>query len=258
MEDVLLDACRPRALVFESKERLGEYYGDVTAFYDRLRENLTRVGDKHLGEQFQFPPAPVLGSVIAAKPFREAKQAVDATVGQLAAAVHDELVRHKLGTVEWGEDGESARFTFQEVVQRKGLLRHVVHRTPHTHLVVRARIRPLDDRDVKLPAGAQAIVADLLPELRRELRVVVGAEIVRETGAEEVRKEWTPLAKGAARFGKIAGSVAAAAGLGAAAVGAASLLGAAAATVGTAAVATVFVADPALVLGDVCLFGWEE
>jgi hypothetical protein len=66
-----------------------------------------------------------------------------------------------------------------------------------------------------------------------------------------VRKQWTPLGKWLVGDGTAAAAGALAAG----AIGAGILT---AKIVSGLTAAAVFVADPALVLGDVCLFGWEE
>jgi len=118
---------------------------------------------------------------------------------------------------------------------------------------VRARVRRVDDKDVKLPPVAQGIVNDLTAGLRRELRVVVGTEIIRQVGDEEVRKELTPLGRALVGVGKTAAVTAPIA----AGVATAGLLRKP--IVGTGLLASaVFLADPALVLGDICLYGWED
>jgi len=243
--------------VHQSLERLFEGYTTFATRYAPLASNLAAVGRQHLGIELSLPAPPVLGAEVAALPFERAQAAIEQTVGAVADGVRQAFVAQRVGTLEWGADGDSCTFSFQEVAHRRGMFREVIRRTPHTHVLVRARIRPLDDRDVRLPPAARALVADLSPELRHELRVIVGTEVVRQVGATEVRKQFTPFGEKVLSFGKAAGQAAAVAGVGAAAVVGAGLLGATGLGAGLL-LASVFVADPALVLGDVCLFGWEE
>ncbi len=247
---------------FDSIERIAEAYARFNDRFLYLGNNLANALHKHLAVRLAIASPPVIGQRLIRLSPREAQRLVDQTVAAAAHALREELLRQGFKPVRWNEDCESGSFAYRDVEQHRGLLRHTVRTTPHKHTITRANIRRLDDPDVRLSAKAQALSADLDPDLRRVLRVVVGTEIVRDVGAESVQQQWTPLAKRVARVGKIAGQSAALAGIGAAIVGAGALLGTAAATavssLGTAAVATVVVADPALILGDMCLIGWEE
>lgn len=247
---------------FDSIERIAEAYAHFSDRFVSLGSNLADVIRKHFAVRLAVASPPVIGGRLIRVSPRDAQKLVDQSITATAQALRDELLRQGFKPVYWSDDCQSGSFVYRDVDQHHGILRHTVRSTPHKHTITRANIRRIDDPDVRLSAKAQALSADLDPDLRRVLRVVVGTEIVRSVGAERVQKEWTPLAKRLAKVGKIAGQTTAVAGIGAAIVGAGALLGtaaaAAASSLGTAAVATVIVADPALILGDVCLIGWEE
>ncbi len=239
--------------VHGSKERLFEQW---TLFRNRFlidAARLTAIGRKYLGIDLKFVDPPILGFDVASLSYNEALTAVQETVHDTLHKATLEFSRCRVGTIAWSDDGDSCRFRFHEVHRRRGLFRELVGRTPHEHELVRARVRRVDDKDAKLPKVAQAIVNELTPELRRELRVVVGTEIVRNVGEREVKSELTPLGQALIGAGKKAAQTAVVAGplVAKGLVGSAAFLGA-----GLVASA-VFLADPALVLGDVCLYGWE-
>jgi hypothetical protein len=257
MRAVMRRASGFRAPTHRSQERQFEAYAKFCDFYEKLRVNVTQVGAKHLGVTLNFPSPPVLGAQFAGRSYEKTQAAIEQSVDDAADRFREECVRNGLGVVTPGEDGDSYTFLYHDVHQRKGLFRHVITRRPHESVVVHGRVRRLDDRDVTLPPGGQAIVDALLPELRPELRVVVGAQVATATGADEVRNELTPFGRKLLTGGKVAAKAGAVAAVGAAAVAAIGLLGAAGVGAGMA-LATVFVADPALILGDLVFFGWEE
>lgn len=258
LSDALLRASGFHPPIYPSKERLFESWNGFTETYRKDAEGLAVVGRKYMGVDLQFAPVPILGSKIAALNYDDALHTMQEGMQEVFFRAHREFERCRAGRITCSDDGENCRFTFHEVYRRKGIFRETISRTPHEHELVRVRFRRVDDPSLTLPPIAQGIVNDLTPGLRRQLRIVVGTEVVRSVGDGEVRNELTALGRAVVGAGKEAARIGAIVVPIVGGIAAGGLVGAAAvAGVGMLASA-MFVADPALVLGDVCLYGWED
>lgn len=250
MGQILRRATKTHPPVFQSIERLCQRYSAFGDRYAPISTNLRYIAQKHLGIDVQMPAIPVLARQVAALPYPQALEHVEETIENVAYELRQAFIDEGVGTLEASDTSDVWTFSFKDFERRRGILRDTLSHTPHHHTVAHARLRRIDDREVKLPAQGEALVADLLPCLRDELRVVTGTKVVEEVGPRHERRQWTALGKGLVGAGSAAVGLAPV--LGAVALGGIGVLGA------MAAAATVFAADPVLVLGDICLFGWDD
>ena len=223
-----------------------------------------------------IPEVETAGADVAALPYEEAlatlKQRHD-TLVQKVATMFD---CPRIGRFEWLSD-DAARFSYVTVRRERGLLKVRDHRNKHVHDLVKAVSHPFaDEIPIRDPRAKQLI--DMIPSsLKPYGRIIAGLEIVKghefagtdetltglgrivhgakqavvtgaRSTAESGRKAATVIARGAGRT-LSSGSAWTAAGIGAAVLGTLGLL---------ATMAQVVIADPALVIGEYVLYGWED
>ena len=164
----------------------------------------------------------------------------------------DELIAQmasdKVGRVVWTGD-HSLQYSFHEVSQNNGLWTNKLERMTTKHDLINPRANRMPADGIDMPRKAQKMINRIMREdhqITRHFAVYTGQLAAKQSGVSET---WTE--DGVVK--KIATSTAAKA-TGAAAL-AAGGLAALFSTLGP--IAAVAVVDPAIVLGDVCFFGWE-
>jgi hypothetical protein len=276
-------------LVHSDAQLFTNYAGAANRFAS-IGNGLEKLCREHLDFELQPPVVEGLGAGTAALPYTE-------SVGQLELRIQiaiDELVRRldvpQLGRIEWS-DPESCRFTFFEVRRDRGILRNTVKRVAHTHELVKARQHRLPAEEIAMPAKAQAIIKAIPEPLLPQVRIITGLEVLKSEHEDSRRQELTRVGRaldsGKRRALDAVDSLAAggraaamkardtvsseefqrgaakAAAVGLAAVAGGAILGGiysaltAAASVASVAV-PLAIADPAIVLGEFCVFGWED
>jgi hypothetical protein len=114
-------------------------------------------------------------------------------------------------------DGESGRYTWFEIQRIYELTGTVTRRVAHTNHIVRAKFHELPAAHVRKPALAERIIRAIPAPLYPYVRIVTGTEVVSETKVVSERKELNWLGK----------------------------------------LRQMAAHDPAIVIGELCLFGWE-
>lgn len=237
--------------VYPSTDKLCQHYAGFCDGLTQILGNLSYIGRVHLGIEPRMPAISVLSQDVLNLEYEQALAHIQEVIETAAHELREGFIDQHVGTVDWSRANDTCTFSYQEFERRHGILRNRLSHTMHKHSLTHARLRRLDDRDVRLPKKAQAIVNDLLPCLREELRVVTGNQVVREVGEREDRSEYTALGKGVLGAGRAAAAFFTS-GAGKAVSGATMAAGA------LGAAAMVFLSDPGLLLGDLVLYGWDN
>jgi hypothetical protein len=136
-----------------------------------------------------------------------------------------------------------------------GILRNTIRRMVHQHDLVKARQHKLPAPDVVMPKRAQQILR-LVPEaVLPQVRIVTGRLVQKDEREDSSREELTWLGQALEGGKRKARQAADAAVAGIAAAGKA--VADATSSALSSANRAIAVADPAIVIGDVCFYGWE-
>ncbi|EMI19558.1 hypothetical protein RMSM_03518 [Rhodopirellula maiorica SM1] len=178
-------------------------------------------------------------------PAVHSKDDVDANALLIAEKIAEQLIGDNIGRAEIVPQG--LRCTFFDKEKDFGIMNHTYRNVRHTHVIARPKDRRYPFHG-SIPKKGQQIIDTLCEAgLQRQIRIVTGDLI-----GEDVRKvkEW----KERTAFGSFIDSSGAAILAGAAAVGTAIVTGGAA----LAALPATFAADPCILVGDLCLYGWVD
>lgn len=235
----------------EHHKLLANFGEAVTGLRDQAAK-IARFKQRAYGLATPGPALPTAGLEITQLPYDRALAELllryDAGVRDVARLFEC----NRVGKVEWA--GEAARFSYIEANERMGLLRWYRERHSHTHELVKAVSRSLDEPDVPMDRRTRELVAMMPGEWKRYVHIITGLQILKEqahVGTDEHLTGFGRAVEGAKEAaGGISRSVAAAA------VGTG--LAAAALWHWLPAAASVAVADPCIAIGEYCLHGWDE
>jgi hypothetical protein len=216
---------------------------------------LQAVCGRYLDFQIVPPTIHAFDAATAALPYVETLDVMQYRLRQAIAALAAALNVPQLGRVDW-PDEESCRFTYFEVAKDRGLLHNRFRRIAHQHDVVKARLHKLPADEVTMPKRARHILNAIPGPLRPYTRVITGLEVRNEIREESRRNESTWLGQAIQVGARQVRQAATAAGTGLAAAGRS--LGTGLASALSAIAAPLAIADPAIVIGEVCLYGWEN
>lgn len=187
------------------------------------------------------PAGASIASLSYAEATEELRRGLRSAFAKLAASAR----ATKVGRVEWMSE-DACRFSFNDVRTIRGLLAHTIVRTSHTHELVRTRVHRLPANEIPKPHAAKVLLSKMGEPLREATRVVTGMLVVKGEEATEKLREATALGRGVEKISMgvrmlAAKGKAAAAGVGKAVSG-----------------LQVALSDPAIVVGDLVLYGWED
>ena len=275
---------------FKSPHNLMRNYGQaVNAGQDVARQIQTFMR-KAYDVTEPIPQVAVAGADVAALPYEEALNVLNLRFDEFSGQIARMFECPRTGRFEWLSD-DAARFSYVTVERERGLLKVKHHRTKHVHDLVKATSHRLTDGIPIRDPRAKQLIGIIPVSLRPYARVITGLEIVQGqefAGTDETltalgrmvesgkraaaaagqkvvdsgKKAATVIAHGAVAVGNLGADAArgagralssgafwSAAGIEAAVVGAIGLLG---------MMAQVIIADPALVVGEYVLHGWED
>lgn len=181
----------------------------------------------------------------------------DDTIMQWCVQLFDQMHSDKIGRITY--EGEHATYSWYEVKTSAGILNNSLSRLKWTHTILHPKARKLPV-NFPVPAKAQLMLdrIESIDVLRRSCRVVQGM-LVGKT--DEVSANWTErTAAGraldstksfAVKHGKTIG-------MGVAGMAATAGIVALAMAKAAAPMVAVAAADPAIVVGDIVFFGWEN
>ncbi len=244
-----------RAPVVHNDEHLFTAYAEATERFASICSGLQRICKDYADCQFTVPEIAAFDASVAALPYNDTLQLMVDRLGEAQAALVAALDDPRFGRVTWSDD-ESCRFTYFEPLRERGVLRNTIRRIVHQHDVVDARQHKLPASGVVIPKRGRQIIAAIPAPLQRYARVITGLEVRKEEREDSSRKERTWLGQALANGGRQLSSAKAAAALGLAAAGGALVAGATGAL--SRISSALAVADPAIVIGEVCLYGWEN
>ncbi len=208
---------------------------------------------KKVGEKIVPPDLPEMPSHISGP---EAAKWMLQTNQDWATELKNSLVNAAcIGHIEYSPG--HATYCFYEKRKKFGLLQHQLRRVRTTHEITKPRLHRLPAASVAKPRKAERIIKTLqqCPALEKNCRVVTGFLLSKK---QETSKQWTEdtLLKKGLVAGKATAKVVAkglgytAAAAGVVAAGTAMLLAAPLVAIPVA------LADPAIVIGDLVIWGW--
>lgn len=219
-------------------------YNDALVCWQSLAADLGKI----LAAQrcpISIPTVAPAGASIARLSYPEAVEelrgGLTSAVSKLAAFAR----ATKVGRIEWISE-EACRFSFNELRTIRGLLAQTIVRTSHTHELVQARVHRLPANEIPKPPAAKLLLSMMGAPLREATRVVTGMLVVKGEVATEKLREPTALGRGVEKIGMGVRTLAAKGKAAASGVGSA-LRG-----------VQVALSDPAIVVGDLVLYGWED
>lgn len=275
---------------FRTVEKLMENYARGITDAGGLATEIQKFLSSAYPQKVLMPAgAPIADADVALLSYEDAlsrlKQYHEAYVSRISAMFRSPYI----GTINWLTD-DVCRFTFVTARKESGIFQRLYHRTQHLHDIVHARSWPPSECN-KLDARAKQLLPMIPKRIAPYVRVITGLEIVKGQGFAGTDSELTAIGrfvegskdaavaagKATAHAAVVAGGVAlevgkaAAIGAGVLAGGALAVAGvvaagAALAAAGAAAIPLAFgaglvqaiIADPALVIGEHVLHGWEE
>ncbi|QDT46146.1 hypothetical protein Pan258_01630 [Symmachiella dynata] len=244
--DILRDECRFRP-IGPGKASLAKKYAEAMDHANRRMWEL-QIFLEHLGirTNWRFADSVAGSDVMASEDAKEElvrmhEEFLEQATAQFAFDLSKGANTYRVGTMEWFAK-DVCRFSFYVDSVSRSLMERTTSRMRHTHDLVRARKVRLPARSVNKPAECRRIIKAMPDFLHRWAYIVTGERIARKSEEAERRIDPTLLAK---------------------TVETVVSTGKAAATA-TFAAADAFgkrvqevVSDPALVLGDYVLTGWE-
>jgi hypothetical protein len=244
-----------RPPIVRGDRQLFTEYAQAADRYTQISSGLKTVCRNFLDFEITPPPLDAFEAAVAALPYSDTRELMQHRIRQAISALAEALDIPQLGRVTWA-DRESCRFTYFEVQRDRGILRNTVRRIAHQHDVVKARQHKLPATDVVIPKRGLEIISAIPAPLKRYTRVITGLEVRQQAREDSSREESTWLAQALAR-GKhqlTQAKTAAAVGI----VGAGAALASGFTALLSAVTAPVAIADPAIVIGEICLYGWEN
>lgn len=249
LEEILREKAPFKGSLMESSPKLAENFGFAMTRLRTIASESQVFLDKAYQCQLPLPTQTAVGLDVACLPYDEA---FGAYVTRYDAAIRDVAQMfaacNRIGRTEWVDDS-TVRFSYIAAREQMNLLTWEVHRTRHTHELVRARSRVLTERGVPLDRQARQLIAILPKSLMDDIRVIEGTQILDRQEAAGHDTGNTVLGDMLARGGQTA-AILAGVGLATAAVLASGIGNLAASGLALAA------ADPCLTLGEYCLHGW--
>jgi hypothetical protein len=253
LKDCLQKAVDFKPPLMKGDHKLFTAFDGAKRRFDEVARGLAQLCIKHCSFSLNPPAIETVGAEVAALPYNEAIAAVEQRLNGGIDLLCQRLTVPQLGHIEWLDD-ETCKFTYFQVDRKEGFVRDTLYRVAHTHHLVNARMHRLPAAEVAKPKKALAIIESLPPALYPYARIVTGLEVVNATAIAEQWKERNAFGEFLHDVGLAATSVPAIATAGIAA-GAGALAGLG--WLGLAA-AQVAIVDPAIILGELCLFGWEN
>jgi hypothetical protein len=262
LEEALLDAFQFRTLGSMPREPFKQY-GAAAARGSAIGREMQDILRTFFHMDCTIPQLPPVspgangdGSVVLQSTMQE-------NLRTFAAQLAAQWDCSRIGRIEMLAE-DACRFTYCDFADLGGILTRSYSVVRHQHRVVNARFHRADAMlTITIPQRASAMLARLRL-LSPYARIVTGMEVVKGSEHAETFQERTALGRkvdqvigGAKDAGKAfvdSGAAAAtgvALGIGALAAGAGWLLS------GLAGLAAVAMADPALIIGDRVLFGWD-
>jgi hypothetical protein len=252
--EVLDRAVDPRLAGVHDDKHAFRAYAQAVGRLTEISVGLQKICKRYADFDLTVPEVAALGTEAAALPRTETRQLMVARLSDAKTALAAALDVSQFGRATWPDD-ESCRFTFFEPVWERGILRNKVRRIAHQHDLVDARERKLPVQDIVIPKRGREIIALIPAPLQRYTRVITGLEVRKEEREASNREEATWLAQALKSGARQLGRAKTAAAMGLAAAGGALVAG----TTGLSRISKALaVADPAIVIGEVCLFGWED
>lgn len=179
----------------------------------------------------------------------------DDSIKEWCDAVFDQMHGDKIGRVKF--EGDHAICTCYEVQKERGILNHALTRVKTTHMVLKPKLRKLPV-SFDVPPKAQRMLDQIerVEVLRRSCRVLEGL-LVGES--EDVTDKWTERSAAGKKLDATGNWIKGnalniGAGASAAIMGIGGIMEGIAAH--SAPLAAVAVADPAVLLGNVCFYSW--
>ncbi len=227
----------------KSEGRLKEVVADLQKMFVTLGFNPT----------WQVQSVPITAE-IGTLPHEKARQALEHrfadSVDYIARNVQRDLASSSMvGRITWLGPRE-CRFSFFDTERSRTLTRTTTRTLKHTHDLIHARKVRLPARSVRKPKACRALIRAMPPWVRKHSYIVAGTQInanIEQVGETDRPSELVVLGRWIGR--KLQEGRRKAARAGAQVVDAAARLGKS---------STAILRDPALVIGDYVLFGWEE
>lgn len=244
-----------RRPVVHGDRQLFTHYAQAAERYTRIGSGLKLLCRDFLDFQILPPKLHAFDAEIAALPFANTQEVMETRLRQAIAALAETLDVPQVGRVVF-TDNESCRFSYYDVVREHGILRNTIRRVAHLHDIVKARLHKLPADNVAIPKRGQEIIRAIPSLLHPYTRVITGLEIQKQSREDSSRQELTWAGRalsGSKRHLKNTGAVVTTS---FSAAGAALLAGLGSAL--AAATTPLAIADPAIVIGEVCLYGWES
>lgn len=247
-EELALDALEFDEPKLKRNSHLFARYAEATERFDELANGIATILKRHQGYSVLPPKLRPAGAEIASASYDDALVALRARlksgIGELGRAIRST----KVGRIRWmGED--ACQFRFDELRSVRGILTRTHIRTAHTHDLVRARVHRLPASELPKPQIAKEILAMMPETLCRATRIVTGMLVLKDEGETERLIEKTPLGRGISALGGAARSAGA-------------MTAAAASQVANAftrkPALQVALKDPAIIVGEFVLYGWEN
>jgi hypothetical protein len=244
-----------RRPIVHNDRHLFTQYAQAAERFARIGSGLKVLCRDFLDFQIAPPEIHAFEASAAALPYSDTVDVMEYRFQQAIATLATALNVPQLGRVTWSDD-ESCQFTYYDVVWDYGILRNNVRRVAHQHDVVKARLHKLPADDVPMPKRGREILRAIPAPLHPYTRVITGLEVRKLEREESSRQESTWLGKTLSRGKRQLKTTGTAVAAGLSAAGAAVLTGIGGAL--SLATAPLAIADPAIVVGELCLFGWEN
>jgi hypothetical protein len=237
-----------RQSAVRSHSRLFARFNDSREEFDRCAGSFAGIVADYQ-RRFVTPPRILpAGADVAARPYDEAAAILDKRLEDGVVEFQRRLTAARVCCIEW-LDESTCRFTYNALSTVRGILNHAHIRVSHAHELVDARAHRLPARDVPKPRAATDIIGRMPPLLADAARIITGTLIVESASRIEQFHEPTILGSALSTMTDLASR---------AARRAASFAARGIENISSSMSRQVLKRDPAIIVGEFCLFGWED